>query len=608
MGLKVAGLVFNPAKWQVWQDPDGTYQVVRRLILENARDHLPGYGLAFVFMALVAVTTAASAWIMKDVINEVFINRDAVMVYTIAATVMVIFTVKGAATYGQIVILARIGHSIVASLQRRIFRRLTEHDLTFFDKAELGDLAVRINKGATSANAVIEMIVITLGRDILTLIGLLIVMVAQDPVLSLFAFVIMPPAVIAVSFLVKRVRKHARMQFVSSAQIVSVLQETTLGIRIVKAFGVEGAMQRRMDVAIDDVQKQSNKIMALTARTSPLMETLGGFAVALVIFYGGYSVIELDKDPGAFFAFITALLLAYEPAKRLARLHVNLNKALVGVGMMYELLDTKPALVNQAGAKDLDVSDGTVVFKDVVFAYGDSPALGGLTLTAEAGKTTALVGASGAGKSTLFALLERFYDPTSGTISIDGQDIRTVTIESLRQHLAVVSQDTYLFNISLQDNIALGRPNASPSDIEQAARDAYAHDFIMELPDGYDTLAGEGGTNLSGGQRQRIAIARAMLRNAPILLLDEATSALDAESEAKVQAALRRLMARRTTLVIAHRLSTVRHADVIHVLDRGQVAESGNHADLFAQDGIYRRLCELQFQSEDGTKDRPAAE
>ncbi|MBO6757089.1 MAG: ABC transporter ATP-binding protein [Roseibium sp.] len=600
--------MFNPAKWQVWQDPDGTYQVVRRLILENARDHLPGYGLAFVFMALVAVTTAASAWIMKDVINEVFINRDAVMVYTIAATVMVIFTVKGAATYGQIVILARIGHSIVASLQRRIFRRLTEHDLTFFDKAELGDLAVRINKGATSANAVIEMIVITLGRDILTLIGLLIVMVAQDPVLSLFAFVIMPPAVIAVSFLVKRVRKHARMQFVSSAQIVSVLQETTLGIRIVKAFGVEGAMQRRMDVAIDDVQKQSNKIMALTARTSPLMETLGGFAVALVIFYGGYSVIELDKDPGAFFAFITALLLAYEPAKRLARLHVNLNKALVGVGMMYELLDTKPALVNQAGAKDLDVSDGTVVFKDVVFAYGDSPALGGLTLTAEAGKTTALVGASGAGKSTLFALLERFYDPTSGTISIDGQDIRTVTIESLRQHLAVVSQDTYLFNISLQDNIALGRPNASPSDIEQAARDAYAHDFIMELPDGYDTLAGEGGTNLSGGQRQRIAIARAMLRNAPILLLDEATSALDAESEAKVQAALRRLMARRTTLVIAHRLSTVRHADVIHVLDRGQVAESGNHADLFAQDGIYRRLCELQFQSEDGTKDRPAAE
>lgn len=600
--------MFNPAKWQVWQDPDGTYQVVRRLILENARDHLPGYGLAFVFMALVAVTTAASAWIMKDVINEVFINRDAVMVYTIAATVMLIFTIKGVATYGQIVMLARIGHSIVASLQRRIFRRLTEHDLTFFDKAELGDLAVRINKGATSANAVIEMIVITLGRDILTLIGLLIVMVAQDPVLSLFAFVIMPPAVIAVSFLVKRVRKHARLQFVSSAQIVSVLQETTLGIRIVKAFGVEGAMQRRMDVAIDDVQKQSNKIMALTARTSPLMETLGGFAVALVIFYGGYSVIELDKDPGAFFAFITALLLAYEPAKRLARLHVNLNKALVGVGMMYELLDTKPALVNQAGAKDLDVSDGTVVFKNVVFAYGDSPALGGLTLTAEAGKTTALVGASGAGKSTLFALLERFYDPTSGTISIDGQDIRTVTIESLRQHLAVVSQDTYLFNISLQDNIALGRPDASPSDIEQAARDAYAHDFIMELPDGYDTLAGEGGTNLSGGQRQRIAIARAMLRNAPILLLDEATSALDAESEAKVQAALRRLMARRTTLVIAHRLSTVRYADVIHVLDRGQVAESGNHADLFAQDGIYRRLCELQFQSEDGTKDRPAAE
>ncbi len=589
--------MLNPAKWQVWEDPDGTFQTIKRLLSENIRAYIPRYALAFVFMGLVAATTAASAWIMKDIINEVFIDRDKAMIYTIAGVVILIFTLKGASTYGQMVVLSRVGNAIVADLQKKLFRRLTEQDQAYFDRMSLPELSIRVNTGAGSARGVIDMIVLSLGRDVLTLIGLVAVMVVQDPLMSGLALLIMPPAVVGVSLLVKRVKTYAKRQVVSNARIGATLQETVLGVRIVKAFGMEPAMQKRMAASVAEVQSQSNKIASLTARTSPLMETLGGFAIALVIFYGGFSVIELGKDPGAFFAFITALLLAYDPARRLARLNVNLNKAIVGVRLMYELIDEKPDLEKVEDAPDLAISDGRVTLEDVRFSYGDGAALNGLSLTAEGGRTTALVGASGAGKSTVFALIERFYDPQSGRILIDGQPVAGVSMTSLRRNIAYVGQESYLFNMSVRENIAVGKPGASQDEIEAAARAANAHDFILELPEGYDTQAGQGGDRLSGGQRQRVAIARAMLRDAPILLLDEATSALDAQSEAKIQAALETLMAGRTTLVIAHRLSTVRHAHQIHVLDKGRVIESGSHDALFEQDGIYRRLCELQFQN-----------
>jgi len=589
--------VLNPAKWQVWEDPDGTVQTIKRLLSENIRAYIPRYALAFVFMGFVAATTAASAWIMKDVINEVFINRDKEMIYVIAGAVIAIFTLKGASTYGQMVVLSRVGNAIVADLQKKLFKRLTEQDQAYFDRMSLPELSIRVNSGAGAARSVIDMLVLSLGRDVLTLIGLVLVMVVQDPLMSLLALVIMPPAVVGVSLLVKRVKTYAKRQVVSNAKIGMTLQETVLGVRIVKAFGIESAMQKRMAASIAEVQSQSNKIASLTARTSPLMETLGGFAIALVIFYGGFSVVELGKDPGAFFAFITALLLAYDPARRLARLNVNLGKAIVGVRLMYELIDEEPDLVKVEDAPEMKVTAGQVALEDVRFSYGEGAALTGLSLTAEGGKTTALVGASGAGKSTVFALIERFYDPQSGRIVIDDQPVEAVSMSSLRGNIAYVSQESYLFNMSVRDNISVGKPDATPAQIEAAARAANAHDFVMELPSGYDTLAGQGGGRLSGGQRQRIAIARAMLRDAPILLLDEATSALDAESESKIQSALETLMAGRTTLVIAHRLSTVRHAHRIHVLDQGRVIESGSHDDLFEHDGIYRRLCELQFQN-----------
>ncbi|WP_420414817.1 ABC transporter ATP-binding protein [Roseibium sp.] len=588
--------MLNFKKLNAGTDPDGTVPLIRRLFGENLKTYVPQYALAFLFMGLVAATTAASAWIMRDVVNEVFVERDKQMVYVIASVVMVIFAVKGVATYGQLVVLARVGNGIIASLQKRLFDHILKQDQAYFDRKSLAEINVIVTQGVTSARMTMDMVVVSLGRDLLTLIGLVIVMVVQNPLLSFFAFVIMPPAVIGVAVLIRRVKKHMNRQVVSTAKITAALQETVLGVRVVKAFGMEEAMRGRMGYSVEDVQSQANKIAALSARTSPMMDTLGGFAIAGVIFYGGYSVVELGQDPGALFSFITALLLAYDPARRLARLNVNLGREMVGLKLMYELLDETPDLTNKPDAKALEVTAGEIVFEDVRFSYGEGTALNGASFTAEPGKMTALVGASGAGKSTVFSLIERFYDPQGGDIRIDGRSVRDVQIASLRGSIAYVGQEAYLFNMSLRDNIAVGVPDVTQAQIEAAAKAANAHEFITELPDGYETSAGEGGSNLSGGQRQRIAIARAMLRDAPILLLDEATSALDAESEAKIQSALDTLMEGRTTLVIAHRLSTVRHAHQIHVMDQGKVVESGTHDKLYDHDGIYRRLCDLQFQ------------
>lgn len=591
--------VLEQLKARIFADPDGAPALIRRLVLENARAYIPQYALAFIFMGLVAATTAASAWIMKDVINEVFINRDTAMVYTIAAAVIVIFAIKGGATYGQALILQRIGNNVVARAQRRLYETVIRQGLSFFDTTSVGELGTRLSHNTSAARRALEQVITSLGRDVLTLVGLILVMVFQDPLMSVIALLIMPPAVVLVAKLVRRVRTVAKAQFVSQTQILSLVQESTLGIRIVKAFGVEPILRSRMDAAVGDVETQANKIARLTARTSPIMESLGGMAIAGIILYGGYSVIELGRDPGSFFAFITALLLSYEPAKRLAKLNVTLSSQLVGVRLMYELLDRPVVLRDKPDAGELSVSSGRVQFENIVFGYAETPALNGFSMVAEAGRVTALVGPSGAGKSTIFALLERFYDVDGGRITIDGDDIRDVAIASLRRNIALVTQDTFLFDLSVRENIALGRPEASEEDIIAAANMANAHEFIVELPEGYGTSVGPGGGRLSGGQRQRIAIARAMLRDAPILLLDEATSALDAESEAKIQAALARLMKGRTTLVIAHRLATVRDADKIVVVDRGKVLEEGAHADLFARDGLYRRLCDLQFREPD---------
>lgn len=546
-------------------------------------------------MLVAAAAGAGSAAIMKNVINQVFIDRNITMVYMISGAVMTIFLTKGLATYGQTVVLSKIGNSIVAKLQRDMFEKVTRLGVKYFDHTTFGDLATRFSHNTGAARGVMDLIVLSAGRDVMSVIGLVGVMIWQNPLLSLISMMIMPPAVYAVSKLVRRVKKIAKSQFVSQTLILSLVKEMALGIRVVKSFNYEGNMHNAMEGAVSSVEQQSNKIAKLKARTSPLMETLGGIAIAIIILYGGYSVIALGQDPGAFFAFITALLLAYEPIKRLARLQVNLNTQLVGVRLMYELLDMPEENQESSDKPNLVVSKGRIEFKNVEFDYGETKALNGLELVAKAGDVTALVGASGAGKSTVFSLIERFYEIDNGAILIDGQDIRDFNMESLRSNIAIVTQDTFLFDRTIKENILIGRPDATDEEVIEAAKNANAHEFIEKMEKGYDSKAGEGGTRLSGGQRQRLAIARAMLSNAPILLLDEATSALDAESESKVQTALARLMKGRTTLVIAHRLATVRDADTIHVLSHGKLLESGTHNQLYEMDGYYRHLCELQF-------------
>jgi ATP-binding cassette, subfamily B, bacterial MsbA len=381
--------------------------------------------------------------------------------------------------------------------------------------------------------------------------------------------------------------------------MTTLLEQTFQGIRVVKSYGMEAYERHRVETLVERIYRLTFRSARIRAASRPIMETLGGIAIALVVVYGGYRVIEAQTSPGAFFSFITALLLAYEPMKRLANLNATLQEGLAGAERLFDMLDTPPAMTEKPGARALKVTAGGIRFENVSFAYGAGKhVLNDLSLVVPPGKVVALVGPSGGGKSTALNLIPRFYDATAGRVLIDGADVRDVTLASLRRQIALVSQEIILFDDTVRANIAYGREGANDADIAAAARRAGAEAFITALPKGYDTIVGEQGIKLSGGQRQRLAIARAVLKNAPILLLDEATSALDAESERHVQTALSELMRNRTTFVIAHRLSTVVGADVIYVMERGRIAEAGSHGELLARGGLYARLYALQSADE----------
>ncbi|MGH6884997.1 MAG: ABC transporter ATP-binding protein, partial [Geminicoccales bacterium] len=425
------------------------------------------------------------------------------------------------------------------------------------------------------------------------------VMFYEDWLLATIAFVAFPSAILPMIKVGRRVRKVAGSTQAQVGRLTTLLDESFQGIRQIKAYAMEGYEAARARAEIERLFRLIQKAVRIRSVLHPVMELLGGFAVVAVLLYGGQQVISGAKDPGSFFAFVTALLLAYEPVKRLTKLNATLQEGLAAAQRVFALMDIEPAINDRAEARPLRVTGGEIHFEGVDFTYdGATPALHGVELTIPAGKTVALVGPSGAGKSTVMNLIPRFYDVTAGKIAIDGQDLREVTLESLRSKIALVSQEILLFDDTVRANIAYGLRDASDAEVEEAARSADAHDFVAALPQGYDTPVGPRGAALSGGQRQRIAIARALLKNAPILLLDEATSSLDSETERQVQEALASLMTGRTTLVIAHRLSTVVEADLIYVLDEGRVIEHGRHLDLLARDGAYARLYALQFAIE----------
>jgi subfamily B ATP-binding cassette protein MsbA len=582
---------------KITDDPYGAAILIRRLVTEQSAVYWRRYLLAFALMAVSAATTAGSAYLLGQVINRAYIDKDIRGIMILSGVTLLIFIVKGLATYGHTVILSQISNAILANNQRQLFAKLMSESIAFFSQRHSSEFLARLTAGATSVTQVLSLLINAIGRDLLSLIALVVVMVTQDPIMSLLGLVVAPPAMIVLRKLVKRIKGLAHNQFSGTADIMETMQESLQGIRTVKAFTLEQTMRERIEVSISAVERNANKMATVTNRSSPLMETLGGFAIAGALMYGGYRVVAMGATPGEFFSFLTAFLLAYEPAKRLARLNIELNSNLIGARKLLEIVDSPASEPADDNRPELKLTEARIELRDVSFSYRPNElVLNRMSFVAEPGKVTALVGPSGGGKSTVLALLLRFYEVTEGDILIDGQAISGVSRNSLRHQTAYVGQDVYLFRDTIRENIAFGKVGATEAEIIAAAKAACAHEFIMGFPLGYDTPVGEHGTQLSGGQRQRVAVARALVKNAPIILLDEATAALDSESEQQVQEAIEHLCQNRTTIVIAHRLHTIMHADAILVVEGGEIVERGRHDDLLRRGGRYASFFRLQHR------------
>ncbi len=587
-----------------------SFALARRLIGDYLKPHVAVLGMAAFCMILVSVATAANAWLMEPALNRVFVAHDRTMLWLVPLAVIGVAVIKGFAGYGQSILVNQVGQKIIAEIQTKLFAHLVRADIGWLQANHSSTLVSSFVYDVTLLRDAIARAATGMVKDILTVVFLAAVMFYQDWRLSLIVVVVFPAAGVAARKLGRRTRKSSTATQEETARLAALVSEAYTGARLVKAYGMEEYETTR---ASELIKRRFGHIMRMVrarAAASPATEALGGIAVGAAIFYGGWRASQGGMTLGAFGSFITALLLAYQPAKSLANFNTVLQEGLAAAARLYALFDVAPKVADRPAAKPLAIDKAEIVFDGVGFSYGvgEGPALHNLSLRVEGARRVALVGPSGAGKSTILSLIPRFFDADSGAISIDGQDLRDVTLASLRGVIALVTQEAILFDDTVRANIAYGRPGATQDDIVAAATAAAAHDFIAGLPQGYDTRLGEHGVRLSGGERQRIAIARAMLKDAPILLLDEATSQLDSESEQQVQVALGRLMRGRTTLVIAHRLSTVVDADRIYVIDGGRVVEHGRHRDLLALGGAYARLYATQFATAPTAPEAPASE
>ena len=573
-----------------------TRALVRRLLHERIRGYFAPIAGALLCMVAIAAGNAGIIWLMQPALDDVFIAGKEDLLYPISLAILAMSVLIGGAFYGQAVLMAWVGQRIVADFRRDMYVKLMSADLGFFVNTDTGNLISRFTGDASMLSTTLVRAMTGFVKDTLLLIGLIGLMFYQEWLLALIALFVFPCVIWPIVSIGRRIRRASSITQARIADLTIRLDESFPAARLIKAFRMERSEIDRANSAIAQVFKRSYRAARIAAITRPVMETLGGTVIAVVILVGGSLVIEGTTTPGTFGSFIIALVRAYQPLKALASLNNLLQEGLASTQRVFAVLDIEPDIVDAPDAEPLSVAGGEIRFEKVRFSYIPGvPAIAGVDLVAPAGATIALVGPSGAGKSTLLNLIPRFYDVDEGTVSVDGQDIRQVTLASLRDSIALVSQEVTLFNDTIRDNIGYGRRDATMDEIVTAAKDAGAHDFIEALPDGYDTQAGELGERLSGGQRQRISIARAMLKDAPILLLDEATSSLDTESERAVRAALDRLKKGRTTIVIAHRLSTVVGSDLIYVIEHGRIVESGTHAGLIAAGGAYARQYALQF-------------
>lgn len=567
-----------------------------RRLGEVLRPYSPQLIVAMVGMVAVGIFNALQAWMVQPLLDEIFYKKDARLLNLLPLALLAVFFVKGIFYFAYSYLLEKVGQSIIRDLRNRIYAHIHELSLSFFHKTPTGELISRIMNDVSMLQGAVSHALIRLLRDFFSVLGLLGVIFYMDWRLALISLVFLPMAAIPIVLFGKKFRRLSTRYQTRMGDATSQLHETIAGIRIVKAFCTEdfeknrfaGKMQTIMDILMSDAKYR--------CLGHPMVELMGGVGMALIIWFGGLQVLQGNSTPGTFMSFLTALIMLYEPVKGVTRINATIQQGMAAATRIFELLDVQPDIRERADAAVLPPFHDSIVFDDVSFHYeGNAPVLHNLNLCVQQGEVLALVGPSGSGKTTLSNLVPRFYEVSSGAIRIDGLDIRSLQLHSLRQQLAMVTQQTILFNDTVRNNIAYGRSGSSEEDIRQAAQAAYALDFIEELPEGFDTIIGESGVRLSGGQQQRISIARALLKNAPILILDEATSSLDTESEREVQRALDNLMQNRTTIVIAHRLSTIKHAHRIAVLKNGRLVEEGSHEELLALGGEYSTLYHLQF-------------
>ena len=551
--------------------------------------------MAMVCMVLVAAFSAAQAYMVKPVLDRIFFEHDRTLLAVLPFALVLIFLGKGVMYYAYHYLLDTAGQRVIRDLRKQIFAHIHAQPMSFFLRTPTGELISRVISDVNLIQGAVSKALVGVLKEMVMVIFLVGVAFYLDWQLSLVTLVLLPVSAGVIYHFGKKFRRNSTVNQQTVALVSRALHETIGGQRIVKAFGMEEYEKSRFDKLVEKLNKIIVRDIQMRSLQHPVMEILGGLALAAIIWYSGYKVLEGQSTPGTFFAFMAALLMAYEPVKKLSGLNSTIMKGLAASVRVFELLDIKPAITDAPGAKALPPFQGRIEFCDVSFSYdGKNPVLQEINLAVPAGQVLAIVGPSGGGKTTLVNLIPRFFDVTGGRILVDGHDLREVTMDSLRHQIAIVEQQTILFNDTVRNNIAYGDLDRTEEEILAAARAAHADDFIMDLPEGLDTLIGEGGARLSGGQRQRLAIARALLKDAPILILDEATSALDTEAEREVQKALENLMARRTTFVIAHRLSTIKNADRVIVMQNGRIVEQGNHQILLAQNGVYANLHQMQ--------------
>jgi subfamily B ATP-binding cassette protein MsbA len=574
---------------------------IYRRLLRLAKPHTIKFLCAMACMLAVGATTSALAFLVKPALDEIFLKQNADMLKLIPIVVIAIYIIKGGCSYGQTMLMSFIGQRVVTDLRSQLYNHIQKQPLAFFTSNPTGILMSRITNDVGFIQSAVSEAVTSFLKDSFTLIGLIFVIFYRDWKLAIIATFVFPLTIYPITKFGEKMRKYATKRQVTMGSLTSLLQETISGTRIVKAFGMENYEGKRFSKENERLFKLFMKTVSVRAISSPFMELLGGLGVAAIVYYGGYQVIMGTSSPGTFFSFMAALILLYEPVKRLTNVNNTIQQGIAAAIRVFGIMDLEPEIRNREDSYSLPPISKGLEIRNVSFSYDMEPVLRNINLTVQSGEIVAFVGMSGGGKTTLVNLIPRFYDVTEGSILIDDHDIRNVTVESLRKQIAIVTQQTILFNETIRNNIAYGDIQKSDDEIVNAARMANAHNFIMNMPKGYDTIIGEQGVRLSGGERQRLSIARALLKDAPILILDEATSSLDTEAEMEVQEALENLMKGRTTLVIAHRLSTIGNADRIVVIVNGSIIEEGTHDTLIAKQGEYFKLYNMQFKDKKTT-------